>query len=187
MFDGLTTWVEKCIDAATTYINSYLSNEVDSDSLKVDYDHLRECIDDVGDGIKTVGSVLINASIHEIKYNDDATIKKVEHDIGVYKLDDTTRKRYRICYDRRAAGKVDAAMIDAIQTKLAIALAFAVGIVHKDYTDTNGEELYCALVEVMNLMFFLDRLYGESYCLYVQIPYADSNDLTFAYKTSIGE
>ena len=186
VFDGLTTWVELCFDAAATYINSYLDHNADSESVKVDYDHLRECINDVADGIMTVGPVLIISSISDIEY-DGASIKKIHHDTGVHKLDDAARKSYKFCYDPHT-GEMDAAVLDALGAKLKYSLARAIEIIREEYTDTNAEELYLAITEVLNIMLTINRLYSEAFCLYMQFPDIDCKDAkSLTCVVTIGE
>ncbi len=186
VFDGLTTWVEACIDAAVTFINSYLDHNADSESVKVDYDHLRECIDDVADGIMTVGPVFIISSISDIEY-DGASIKKIHHDTGVHKLDDAAMKSYKFCYDPHT-DEMDAAVLDALGDKLKYSLARVIEIIREEYTDTNAEELYLAITEALNIMLAINRLYSEAFCVYVQIPDTDCKDAkSLTCTVTIGE
>lgn len=175
VFDGLTTWVEACIDAAVTFINSYLDNTADSESVKVDYDDLRQCINDVADGIMTVGPTLITAGITDIEYGDDGSIKQVHHDIGVCRLDDAARKNHKFFYDPHT-DKMDAAVLDALEVKLHHALARVIELTREEYSDTNAEELYLAIMDVLNVMLAINRIYSEMFCVYVQIPDTDCKD-----------
>lgn len=185
VFDGLTTWVELCFDAAATYINSYLDHNADSESVKVDYDELRQHINDVADGIVTVGPVFITSSISDIEY-DGASIKKIHHDTGVRRLDDAARKNYKFCYDPHT-GKMDAAVLDALGDKLKYSLTRVIEIIREEYTDTNAEELYLAITETLNIMLSINRLYSEAFCLYIQInPHCRNKD-PFVCTITIGE
>lgn len=186
VFDGLTTWVELCFDAAATYINSYLDQNADSESVKVDYDHLRQCIDDVADGIKTVGPVFIVSNITDIEY-DGASIKKIHHDTGAHRLDGAARQSYKFCYDPHTV-KMDAEVLDALGAKLKYSLARVIELIREEYTDTNAEELYLAITEVLNVMFVINRLYSEAFCLYIQFPDAECKDAkSLTCTVTIGE
>lgn len=186
VFDGLTTWVELCFDAAATFINSYLDNNSDSESVKVDYDHLRKCINDVADGIMTVGPVFIISSISDIEY-DGSSIKKIHHDTSAHKLDDAARKSYKFCYDPHT-NKMDAEVLDALGANLKYSLARAIKLIHEEYTDTNAEELYLAITEVLNFMLAINRLYREVFCVYVQIPDTECKDAkSLTCVVTIGE
>lgn len=168
VFDGLTTWVELCIDAAVTFINSYIDNDSGSESVKADYDDLRRCINDVADGIMTVGPVFITSSISGIEYDDDS-IKNIHHDIGVHRLDDDARKNYQFCYDHRT-NKMDAELLDALAAKLRDSLARVIEFIREEYTDTNADELYLAITDAINVMGAINRIYGDAFCVYMQFP-----------------
>ena len=185
-FDGLTTWMEKCIDTASAYMNSYLSETSDSSDVETNFYELKECVDDVADGIKTVGPTLVSASINEIVY-DGALIKAIRNDVGAYKLDDVARKNFKICYDRKIVGSLDINLIDALEAKLKVWLPRIVGLLHSEYSDDVAEELYELLHETMNLMYTLDHLYSEAYCLYMQIQPFSRNKDPFVCTITVGE
>ena len=185
VFDGLTTWVELCIDAAETYINSYLDTTNDSEAVKVDYDRLRQCINDVADGIVTVGPVFIISSISDIEY-DGASIKKIHHDTGAHRLDGDARKNYKFCYDH--LNKIDDEVLDALGAKLKYSLARVIMLIREEYTDTNAEELYLSITEVLSVMLTINRLYSEAFCLYMQFPDTDCKDAkSLTCTVTIGE
>lgn len=186
VFDGLTTWVEACIDAAVTFINSYLDNSADSESVKVDYDDLRQRIDDAAEGIMTVGPSLITASITDIEY-DGSSIKQVHTDIGVCRLDDAARKNHKLSYDPHT-DKMDAAVLDALEAKLYHALARVIELIREEYSDTNAEELYLAIMDVLNVMLAINRIYSEMFCVYVQFLDNNCKDAkSLGCAVSIGE
>lgn len=187
VFDGLAAWVESCGEAAITFINSYLDNSADSESVKVDYDELRQCINDVADGIMTVGPSLITASITDIEYGDGGSIKQVHHDIGVCRLDDAARKNHKLSYDPHT-DKMDAAVLDALEAKLYHALARVIELIREEYSDTNAEELYLAIMDVLNVMLATNRIYSEMFCVYVQFLDNNCKDAkSLGCAVSIGE
>lgn len=188
VFDGLTAWVESCIDAAVTFINSYRENDSGSESVEVDYDNLRQCINDVADGIMTVGPAFITASIRDIEYDDaDASIKKIHHDIGVCRLDDVARKNYAFCYDHRI-DKMDADVLDALVAKLKNSLAKVIELIHEEYSDTNADELYLEITDAFNIMLAFNHIYSEAFCVYVQFPDTDCKDAkSLVCTVTIGE
>lgn len=186
VFDGLTTWVELCFDTAAAYMNSYLSETHDSSDVEENFLELRQCIDDVADGIMTVGPAFITSSVNDIEY-DGAFIKKIHHDTGVHKLDDVARKNYQFCYDPHT-DKMEAAVLDALEAKLKYSLTRVIELVHEEYTDTIAEELYLAITDALNVMFVINRLYSEAFCLYVQFPDTDCKDAkSLTCVVTIGE
>lgn len=185
-FDGLTTWMEKCIDCASAYMSSYLSETSDSSYVEENFYELKESVDDVAVGIKTVGPTLVIASINEIVY-DGALIKAIRNDVGAHKLDDAARKNFEICYNRKIVGRLDINLIDALEAKLKVLLPSIVGLLHSEYSDTIAEELYETLHEVMNLMYTLDHLYSEAYCLYMQIQPPSKVLDNFSCTITVGE